>query len=145
MQKGKLLCPSNTEHLSTARGTCPLGCWLAILHRYGLGILYLLLGATFYTIRLHLVYLPFLLKNRLFPTTKSIPLAVAQNGQLFVTSNDCSPGVPQHIAVYCYRRLLTQTLLPIADAFSATHGVPCHLVNPTSSIVEWQLPRSLHY
>ena len=52
-----LICLSalaNTEHLGPANGADTLRRWLTILHGNGLGALHLPLGATLYTICLHL-------------------------------------------------------------------------------------------
>ena len=43
----------DSEHLSSACGTCTLSSWLAVLHGYALGVFHLSLGATFDTVRLH--------------------------------------------------------------------------------------------
>jgi len=53
MQNGKLLCPSNTEHLCPARWAHTLGCRSSILHRYSFWILHLLLGMAFHAVCLH--------------------------------------------------------------------------------------------
>jgi len=44
---------SNPEHLGPACGAYTLGCWFAILHRYGPSVLHFPLGTTFHTVGLH--------------------------------------------------------------------------------------------
>ena len=44
---------TDSEHLGATGRADALGCWLAILHSYRLGILHLFLGTTFNTICLH--------------------------------------------------------------------------------------------
>ena len=44
---------TNPEHLSATYGTYTLGCWLAVLHSYGFGILHFSFGTALHTIGLH--------------------------------------------------------------------------------------------
>jgi len=43
----------DSEHLGAAFGTCPLSCWLPILHRDGLWILHFPFGTALHTICFH--------------------------------------------------------------------------------------------
>lgn len=49
---------ADSEHLGAASRADALGCWLAVLHRDGFGVLHFLLGAALNTISLHSVLPP---------------------------------------------------------------------------------------
>jgi len=50
---------SYSEHLGPAYGAHTLGCWLTILHGYGLSVLHFPFGPALHTICLHCLYLSF--------------------------------------------------------------------------------------
>jgi hypothetical protein len=63
---------SYPEHLSPTYRTHTLGCWLAVLHGYALGIFHFSLGSTFHTVCLHLSNPLFVTKHKLFVSAMSI-------------------------------------------------------------------------